>query len=429
MNNVIWGPSVLMVVICLASSLHAEEAVTENTGLLDAITTGTLNVDVRLRYEHASQDGLKASDAITVRPRFGYGTKPYLGVSAYLEFEDVEALNDGDDYNQAGTNPEGAGRTSIADVEGAEVNQAYVAAVCPMTNLTAKLGRQRIQWDNERFIGNVGWRQNEQTFDAVTLGGHHADLFELAYGYVDNVNRIFGDANGTRPAGEKPNTSDFNSDSHLIHVTTRALPFVTVSGYAYLLDLGTRDFAASNSSDTVGLRLTGTQVLREGYALDYEGEYARQTDNTATADGMDYAADYYLLKLGCSMPLATVGLAHEVLSGDNGVGFATPLATGHAFNGWADVFLATPAAGLEDNYAFVSANLPGKIAAKVMYHAFSADQGSMDFGSEVDVDLKRKFGKTFSLQAQYANYMADSNAGNPRAADVEKFTLDATLTF
>ena len=29
------------------------------------------------------------------------------------------------------------------------------------------LGRQRINLDDQRWVGSVGWRQNEQTFDAV----------------------------------------------------------------------------------------------------------------------------------------------------------------------------------------------------------------------------------------------------------------------
>ena len=41
---------------------------------------------------------------------------------------------------------------------------------------------------------------------------------------------------------------------------------------------------------------------------------------------------------------------YEVLGADNGVGFATPLATGHKFQGWADKFLTTPGDGIEDVY-------------------------------------------------------------------------------
>ncbi|MSP43015.1 MAG: hypothetical protein EXR08_06570 [Alphaproteobacteria bacterium] len=44
----------------------------------------------------------------------------------------------------------------------------------------------------------------------------------------------------------------------------------------------------------------------------------------------------------------------ELLSADNGVGFSPPLATGHKFAGWADVFTAaTPGAGLEDREAML----------------------------------------------------------------------------
>jgi hypothetical protein len=58
-------------------------------------------------------------------------------------------------------------RDVVADPEGTEVNQVWVGYEKYDTNV--KFGRQTFTLDNHRFIGNVIWRQNEQTYDAVSL--------------------------------------------------------------------------------------------------------------------------------------------------------------------------------------------------------------------------------------------------------------------
>jgi len=141
----------------------------ENVSLLDAIVGGAPTANLRLRYEHADADGAEAADAVTLRTRLGYRTLPYHGLRGFVEFEDVTSLVDDDQYNQAGLNPRGAGKTVIADVEGTELNQAFLEMTCPVTEGVIKAGRQRLILGNARFVGNVGWRQNEQTYDAITL--------------------------------------------------------------------------------------------------------------------------------------------------------------------------------------------------------------------------------------------------------------------
>jgi len=421
---------VLLAVLIAVPAVMAQEGGGEDISLTEAVTGGDVSLNVRLRYEHADQDGLESSDAVTVRPRLGYATKPYKGVKAFVELEHVQPINDEDDFNQAGTNPGGAGKTVIADVEGAELNQAYLDIACPLTGGKVRAGRQRIILDNARFVGNVGWRQNEQTYDGATAVLAKEDHGTITYGYVNKVNRIFGEDNGTKPAGSAANASDFDGDVHLVNVSSDALPIGELTGYAYLLDLNNTNFAAGASSDTFGVRLTGSRETRRGHILKYEGEYARQTDNSGSPDGADFDTDYYLGKLAYDCGHGTLGVGYEVLGSDDGArGFGTPLATLHAHNGWADVFLATPADGLEDSFVFAGAMLPGGIKADVIYHEFASDEGSTDYGTEIDVKLVKKLTDNITVLAKYADYNADSDPGNPRAADVVKGSIEATLSF
>ena len=54
----------------------------------------------------------------------------------------------------------------MGDPETTELNQAYLSFRGGETILSA--GRQRLVLDNARFVGEGAWRQNQQTFDALT---------------------------------------------------------------------------------------------------------------------------------------------------------------------------------------------------------------------------------------------------------------------
>ena len=121
-------------------------------------------------------------------------------------------------------------------------------------------------------------------------------------------------------------------------------------------------------------------------------------------------------------------VGYEVLGSDNGRGsFQTPLATLHKFNGWADKFLGTPAGGLEDLYGSLSykVGVDGPLKGMkfdAVYHDFSADIGG-DYGSEIDLQVSKKFGKNYYAGLKFAHYSADGFA-----TDTQKiwFTLGAS---
>ena len=180
-----------------------------------------------------------------------------------------------------------------------------------------------------------------------------------------------------------------------------------IVGYSYLLDLE-NGAGFANSCQTYGAYFAGTAPITDKISIGYRAEYAHQTDYKESPQ--DYAVDYYNLELSATMKPVSIGAGYEVLgTDDNGagtgsVGFKTPLATLHAFNGWADVFLNTPAKGLRDIYGFGQVTLPGDVPLRVIYHKFDADSGGADFGQELDVQVSKKFGKHWTALAKYARY-------------------------
>lgn len=355
-----------------------------------AIEQGKVTLNARARYEDVSQTGLRDASALTLRARLGFSTAPLHGFTALVEFEHISAL-DGDSYSQAGLNPGGAGRAVIPDPEGTELNQAFLRYARGQTTYT--VGRQQLVLDNARFIGDVGWRQNQQTFDAVSVRDKTLADTTLTYAYLSQINRIFGD---DHPAGR------WDSDSHLFNANYTGLTFGTLTGYAYLLDF---DNAATNSNATYGLSLSGQKPLNDDLKFTYRAEFADQSDYGSSP--LNYRTEYYALSGGLSSALGSITLAHEILGSDRGIGFKTPLATLHAFNGWADQFLSTPGDGLRDTSAAITSNLPAKTVLTAIYHHYETDRANRNLGHEWDLQLAHPFSPQIKGLIKYADFTSD----------------------
>ena len=172
------------ITICLSPTAFAEDA------FIDALTSGKVNLDIQYRFEHVDQDGFSNNaKASTVRTRIGYLTGAYYGFKAFLEFENTTEVG-ADDYNSPGPeSPNKSNHPIVADPTFTEVNQAYLQYSAPL-DTTVRFGRQRIKLDNDRFIGNVGFRQNEQTYDALSIQNTNIDDVTIFYSYLTNVNGV-----------------------------------------------------------------------------------------------------------------------------------------------------------------------------------------------------------------------------------------------
>ncbi|NJM55759.1 MAG: alginate export family protein, partial [Verrucomicrobiae bacterium] len=245
------------------------------TNLTEVFTKGKIGLNALLRYEYADQRGLKESYLGSISTRFGFTTATYEGFQAQLEGENITALTDEDKFNAAGSNGQ-PGRTVIADPETTEINQAWISY--NKFDTTAKLGRQRIVLDNWRWVGDVVWRQNRQTYDAMLFQNKSIKNLELIYSYVWHVNRIFGDVTGLPIANQ-----DLDSNSHLIHADYTGFKWAKLVGYAYLLDFNNdlpNAVARNLSSATYGGYAQGSQVWdkENNGKVNYRGEFAIQTD-------------------------------------------------------------------------------------------------------------------------------------------------------
>lgn len=372
----------------------------------DPINQGRLLYDARLRYEYADQESLLTANAFTLRQRLGYETPRFSGFYGLVEGEHNWALND--DYS-AYPPPFNAGRTVIADGENFALNRAYLGFTHEYGTLTA--GRQDINLGNQRYVGTVAWRQNDQTFDALRLvTGTYAD-FSLDYTWNWQVNRVFGTKSPTLALRR------IIADNHFVNLNYKGIKGATLSGYYYSLNL--RNLKAM-SSDTGGVLIDGTYKLDDTYSIVYRAEAALQTDNSHTA-GAGYDELYLHFKLGLNRGKWQGGIGYESLGGDGTQAFQTPLATLHAFNGWADTFLTTPANGLRDYYAWAGGPLFAGVVGRLEAHYYTSDENSTTYGREYSLLLTRKINDNVSVLLKGSLY--DGQGAGAVGADKEKVWL------
>lgn len=409
--------SVLTLLFCLGGNLAASapaqdpssDSDEEIDSIGDALSKGKASVNLRYRFELVDDENFdKQAYASTLRTALGYRTAPYKGFSLFLEAQNVTHVGV-EKFNNLGAGDLANGVTDrpvVADPSQTRMQQAYLRVEALDTAFD--LGRREIAFGDHRFIGDVGWRQNHQTFDTLFLANRSLARATLSYAFVDKVVRIFGDEKGM--------------SSHFLNGLVKVSSNVDLELFAYLLDYdAVADFRLSTQS--YGGKVSGSQPLGSDLRLLFEAQYAKQLDFADHPGSVD--ADYLHLMGGLGVrSFVNVKVARELLSGSpSGGAFQTPLATGHKFNGWADLFLVTPPEGLVDWY--VSAD--GKIRSSswnVVYHDFSADDGGRSYGSELDLQLLYPTRFKLAFGAKAALYREDGFA-----RDVSKLWLWTQYAF
>ncbi len=385
----------------------------EPASVAEALKGGNTTLSFRLRYEDVTVDnGAEAdgtADLLSLKTRLTYNSLDFNGFGLGLEMDDVTHVTD---YEPEGTN------AGIADPQGTEVNQYFLTY--KFGKSVAKYGRQRILLDNQRFVGGVGFRQNEQTYDAFSITSKDVDNLTLFAAYITNVNRIFGE----QAAG-----GDHDNETILLNAKYAFDPAFNLTGYYYAIDNSSKP---SFSSDTAGLRATGAIN-----SFGYTAEFATQSEGGDNP--VDYSASYMNLEGTYKVNTVKFTLGHEVLGADGEKGvFITPLATLHKFQGWTDQFLGggtgNKDGGIVDTY-FSVAGKAGPVKLVASYHMLSSDDASAagtdviseidDYGTELGFVAAIKI-KGVGLSLKYAAFSADDDSG---LKDTDKLWLTAGAKF
>jgi hypothetical protein len=443
----------------------------ENASLLDAIKNGKPLTSFRLRYETVDQDSfqpapnagekLDTAHGLTLRSLIGWQTAPFRNFSFAVQVTDVhEFTNDFNDRRNNVSEPGKDNYPNIVDPGYTDINQLYVDWT-GIRNTTLRLGRQQVNLDNVRFIGDIGFRQNMQVFDGLSILNKSLTDTEIFLAHFSKVRQV--------------NTELRDGNIDIVNAKYHLSPSENLVGYGYFIDVanlsqnggistapgfaaqGGNGLGASSdvpqtsnattdaSSQTFGMRLDGVRKLDDKWKALYTAEYAKQDDYKGGSELID--AHYFRLGGGVMYGKWSLRLDHEVLSSNNGqYAFQTPLGTNHLFQGWADVFLATPRQGIKDTFITLSTSIE-KAKIHAAYHVFHADEnyetpGSTvanrrfgdKYGTELDISVLYPFTNNFSGKLEYARFTEDdiygpALAGAARKTDKEIVWATAMYTF
>ena len=410
----------MMAVLGLTAFAGAAHAELPLSGI---IAQGRPVIDLRVRYEGVD-DASRAFDGIgnTIRARLGYDTGYWNSLQLGFDFDQIWTVG-GATYNSTRN-----GKTAypvIADPAMTALNRLTITYASDFdTKFT--LGRQRLLIGNQRFVGNAGWRQHEQTFDSISAVNTSIEDLTVTYAYLYRVNRIGGPAiplPSNTPAAATGQANYFKSNSHVMDAVYVGIDGLRLEGYAFLLDFSAPGFATLAVQQAATARLsTATYGGRADYIFSpteeitgkLTGEFAHQVNHANNP--LSLKLNYWLGEGSLSYAGATGLVGYEVLEGNGVIGFATPLATLHAFNGWADMFLTTPANGLRDLYIKASYGIPAdffemkSLTGIVTWHDFATDNLGKGIGSEWDASLELAVDNNVSLLAKYADYQGSGVA-------------------
>ncbi len=455
-----------------APAAQAEPVAEHEYTFMDSVKAGKNLTTFRLRYENVSQDGmgpagtsaankaLKDGEALTLRSLIGWQTAPYQNFSLAGQLIDmskfIDNFNDSSNntlINASSNQLSNAEYAKIIDPSYTGINQLYLDWT-GLKNTRLRLGRQQVNLDNVRFIGDIGFRQVMQVFDGVSVLNKSLPETEVFAAHFKKVTQITAEQR--------------TGNLELTNIRYHISPTEFLVGYAYISNIDELGFGnawfgadalnnagkpnsnADQSNKVFGLRLDGTHPFNPNFRAHYTVEYAKQSDY---ADGdKRIAAHYYKLGGGLGFDNFNFRLEQELLSSnDSKYAFQTPFGTNHLFQGWADKFLATPRQGIQDT--FVSATYQyDDFLFFADYHLINSDEdfntvgggtatNGSKYGTEWNMAATWNIDKNWMSKLEYGKYSEDDhyaagantantvtgNRGRIRAT--EKLWLTAMYTF
>lgn len=411
---------------------YAEEAPAEYT-FLDSVKAGKPLTNFRLRYELVDDKvpaHTETADAVTLRSLVGWQTAPWHNFSIAAQLINVGVLNDDyDNFDKGIIEPGKAEFPRVVDPDDTDINQLFVEWT-GIRNTKLRLGRQSVKLDNVRFVGNVEFRQVMQVFDGVAL--ENKSLLPDTSIYLAHFERV-----------KQITTKYQDADIEIANLKYSISPSEALVGYGYLVGWnGTAKATNPNnettSSKTFGLRLDGARAINPEWKVLYTAEYAKQDDYKDGNENID--SHYARLGGGAMFGSWYARIDHEILSSNDGVSaFQTPLGTNHLFQGWADMFLTTPRAGIKDTFLSVGGKVFG-VALSSEYHVIKSDEDLEDagigngdkYGTELDIAAAYTYQKWMG-KIEYAKYKEDDvltgTGANARKRDTDKLWLTVMYTF
>lgn len=414
--------------LLLAFALPALPVAAQEAGAADAAYTfadsvraGKALTNFRLRSEQVQQDS-KTEDAhaLTLRSLVGWQSAPFHNFSVGAQLINIAVLDDSYDNGDKGqTQPGRANFPRIADPDYTGVNQLYVDWT-GVRNTRVRAGRQSVKLDNVRFVGNVEFRQVMQVFDGASV--ENKGLLPDTTVFAAHFNRV-----------TQVSTLRQDTDISIVNARYGISPTENLIGYGYLAGWDAASLQAT-STRTLGVRLDGVRPLNPDWKVLYTAEYAKQDPYKNGAANID--SHYARLGAGAQYGAWFARIDQELLSSNRGLSaFQTPLGTNHLFQGWTDLFLTTPNAGIRDTFITLGGK-KGEFALLAELHHIASDRPfdvasggtGTHYGNELDLAGTWTRGP-WMARIEYARFREADVLTTGRKRDTDKLWLTGMVSF
>lgn len=400
-----------------------------------AEVTTSINGELRLRPEFRDQADF--NDARNDTQSF-YGQRIRLGVNAkitpdlsgYVQLQDTRTWG-----NDLFTDT--IGNTN----QGVDIHQGFVL----WNNLGGhplglKVGRQELNYGDQRLIGGFGWSNNGRAFDALKLM-YATDMVDLDFWTAKVVEANSCNVTTSPAVGCALPTAgaDEDTDFYGLYATFKTLiPDNNLQAYL----LYNRNGSDANGNDeidlseyTLGARLAGKV---SGVGIDYTGEVAYQLGDNggsggATTDKVDISAWALAVEAGYTIPATwspRVAVEYDLASGsddptDEDNTFNNLFPTNHLHYGYMDYQAWM---NMQDIVLKVSAKPSDKCWIYLAYHMFtlaeeadawyganglprpgfgaSAANTEDEVGQELDLVARHTFNPNLKVEAGISQFFA-----------------------
>ena len=391
----------------------------------------SINGELRFRPEfRVNADFNKAVDDTQSfygqRIRLGVDAKMNPDLSAFLQIQDRRNWGDDNVLTDSG--------------EALDFHQAHVT----LKNINGlpldlKVGRQELNYGDQRLVGGFGWSNQGRAFDAIKLMYSH-EIVDIDL-WTAKVVEINSDTDAS------PKSSGQDTDFYGIYSTFKSNPVPDGNLQAYLLY---KYEGATNLSEyTLGAKLAGKET-RTG--IDYTGELAYQFGDN---DQIDISAYALAIEGGYIIPNVAwsprVALEYDYAtgsdSGDEDNTFDNLYPTNHLRYGYMDY---QSWMNMSDIALKVSAKPSDKCWLYLAYHMFSLAEekdnwyaangatkltgniGEDEVGQEIDLVTRHTFNSNLKVEAGVSQFFAGDfikNADKNGAAAGLGTTEDSTWAY
>lgn len=319
------------------------------------------------------------------------------------------------------------GSTSTANISDSylSVHEAW-GEVSFGENWKMKLGRQELNYDNARFLGNLDWALQARSHDFALMKYEKENAkFHFGAGFNQDSQKIsdniFTTPNQYKAAQFARYENQSGKFNYALLFWNDGPQYVERDNSSNITDKGVR-YIQTLALPTLKYTLPRTQI--SGYLYYQFGKDVYDRSTSAYDLSAQVTQTLTENREKGSKHTATAGF--ELLSGiptnDQGKNksFAPLYGTNHAFNGFMDLFYVGNhfnSVGLRDIYLKTRYNFDSSFWVQGDYHHFAGaatilrdivggpelDKG---FGSEIDLSLGKVISESVSIQAGYSQFIA-----------------------